>query len=95
MQEKKRMYKASIIKPYFDIQGRKYITFELENKTQLQIKVPFRYNRVMCTVHGHIPVQEFGVGENVYITFETKKWNGLEYYVLKSICPSSPDTEKP
>lgn len=91
------MIEAIIQIPYFDIQGRKYITLELENKTRIQVKVPFRYGRVMCTVQGHIPIQDFSVGQRVHVDIVTKKWDGLEYSVLKSICPttvSSPGTEK-
>jgi hypothetical protein len=81
------MYSVNIIKPFFDIQGRKYIIVELQDKTRYQIKIPFRYNRVMCNVRGHIPIQEFVEGQFVRIEIRKKTWNGLEYYVLESICP--------
>ena len=76
-----------IITPFFDIQGRKYIDVEIANKIW-HIKVPFRYNRVSgCTVEGHIPVQDMPTGTHVTIDFRKVYWNGLEYYVLKRICP--------
>lgn len=75
-----------VTKPFFDIHGRKYI--ELDG---LQVKVPFRYNRVTgVDVHGHVPIQDMPTGTHVKATIRTVKWDGLEYYVLKSICPQGP-----
>jgi hypothetical protein len=75
-----------VTKSFFDIQGRKYI--ELDG---LQVKVPFRYNRVMgVDVQGHIPIQDMPAGTQVKAEIRTVKWGGLEYYVLKSICPQGP-----
>jgi hypothetical protein len=73
-----------ITKQFFDIHGRKYI--ELDG---LQVKVPFRYNRVTgVDVQGHVPIQDMPTGTQVKAEIRTVKWDGLEYYVLKSICPS-------
>ena len=73
-----------ITKAWHDIHGRKYI--ELDG---LQVKVPFRYNRVTgVDVQGHIPIQDMPAGTQVKAEVRTVKWDGLEYYVLKSICPS-------
>ena len=75
-----------VTKAFFDIHGRKYI--ELDG---LQVKVPFRYNRVMgVDVQGHIPIQDMPAGTQVKAEVRTVKWDGLEYYVLKSICPAGP-----
>ena len=72
-----------ITKAWHDIHGRKYI--ELDG---LQVKVPFRYNRVTgVDVQGHIPIQDMPAGIQVKAEIRTVKWDGLEYYVLKSICP--------
>jgi hypothetical protein len=72
-----------ITKSFFDIHGRKYI--ELNG---LQVKVPFRYNRVTgVDVQGHVPVQDMSIGTQVNAVVRTVNWDGLEYYVLKSICP--------
>ena len=72
-----------VTKAWHDIHGRKYI--ELDG---LQVKVPFRYNRVMgVDVQGHIPIQDMPAGTRVKAEVRTVKWDGLEYYVLKSICP--------
>lgn len=75
-----------LTKSWYDIQGRKYI--ELDG---LQVKVPFRYNRVTgVDVQGHIPIQDLPSGIQVKADIRTVKWDGLEYYVLKSICPLRP-----
>jgi len=75
-----------VTKAFFDIHGRKYI--ELDG---LQVKVPFRYNRVMgVDVQGHVPIQDLPAGTQVKAEVRTVKWDGLEYYVLKSICPQGP-----
>ena len=72
-----------LTKAFFDIQGRKYI--ELDG---IHVKVPFRYNRVTgVDVQGHVPIQDMPVGTLVTAEIRTVKWDGLEYYVLKSICP--------
>ena len=72
-----------VTKAWYDIHGRKYI--ELDG---LQVKVPFRYNRVMgVDVQGHIPIQDMPTGMQVTAEIRTVKWDSLEYYVLKSICP--------
>ena len=73
-----------VTKAFFDVHGRKYI--ELDG---LQVKVPFRYNRVTgVDVQGHVPIQDMPAGTQVKAEIRTVKWDGLEYYVLKSICPS-------
>ena len=73
-----------IDRPWHDIHGRKYIDLD-----GLHVKVPFRYNRVMgVDVQGHIPIQDMPAGMEVKAEIRTVKWDGLEYYVLKSICPS-------
>ena len=72
-----------LTKAWYDIHGRKYI--ELDG---LQVKVPFRYNRVTgVDVQGHTPIQDMPTGSRVKAEVRTVKWDGLEYYVLKSICP--------
>jgi hypothetical protein len=39
-------------------------------------------------VQGHVPIQDMPAGTQVTAEVRTVKWDGLEYYVLKSICPS-------
>ena len=72
-----------ITKSWHDIQGRKYLDLD-----GIHVKVPFRYNRVTgVDVQGHIPIQDMPTGTQVKAEIRTVKWDGLEYYVLKSICP--------
>ena len=72
-----------ITKSWHDICGRKYIEVD-----GLHVKVPFRYNRVIgVDVQGHIPIQDMASGTEIKAEIRTVKWDGLEYYVLKSICP--------
>jgi hypothetical protein len=75
---------AVITQPFRDFGGRKYI-FLKTHDVVLQVKIPFRYNRVMCTVHGHIPIQDFKAGQHVRATIEYKKWEGQDWPVLKDI----------
>ena len=74
-----------ITRAWYDIQGRKYI-----DVNGIRIKVPFRYNRVTgVDIQGHVPIQDISVGTQVKVTTRKVQWDGLEYYVLKSICPMS------
>ena len=75
-----------ITRAWYDIHGRKYI--DINNQ---QVKVPFRYGRVMgVDVQGHVPIQDMPAGTQVKAEIRTVKWDGLEYFVLKSICPQGP-----
>ena len=75
---------ATIYKPFYDIEGRKYIDLEFENKI-VRVKVPFRYNRVMCHVLGLKTIQEFVKGDHVIAFIEDKKWGSDLFPVLISI----------
>lgn len=79
-----------IVRPFHDVNGRKYITLMIDDDHILHVKIPFRYNRVMCAVQGLRPIQEFSAGETVSVEIEKKKWEGDIFYVLKSIKPDSP-----
>lgn len=73
-----------VTRAWHDIHGRKYIDLD-----GLHVKVPFRYNRVTgVDVQGHVPIQDMPAGTQVKAEIRTVKWDGLEYYVLKSICPT-------
>jgi hypothetical protein len=39
-------------------------------------------------VRGHVPIQDMPTGTHVKAEIRTVRWDGLEYYVLKSICPT-------
>jgi hypothetical protein len=76
--------KTTVVTPYYDWDGRKYMEFLIENKVT-RIKVPFRYSRVMCRVEGLKTVQELVKGDQVEIILEKKTWDGLEHWVLSYI----------
>ena len=72
-----------ITKTFHDIGGRKYI--EVDN---VKLKVPWRYNRVHSVeIHGTtLPIQMLESNTIVSnLEFETKKWDGEFYKILKSI----------
>jgi len=77
--------RATVHTPYYDWDGRKYMEFEFENKIISRVKIPFRYGRVMCRVHGLKTVQEFQKGDHVEVTIGYKMWDGEKYLVLESI----------
>lgn len=66
----------------YEICGRRYI--DIDN---LQIKVPWRYNRVIGVfVSGLKTVHELKKDDLIKnLEFDTKTWNGETFYVLKSI----------
>jgi len=78
------MYRAIIKRSWYDIQGRKYVNLEFEGTTK-QVKVPFRYNRVMCRVSGLTPIQDMPEGLEVDCDIEIKRWDGESYWVLRTI----------
>jgi hypothetical protein len=54
-----------ITRTFFSIGPRKYIGINGKH-----IKVPWRYNRVMCKVHGIVPIQDFVLGQKVRALIE-------------------------
>ena len=78
------MVLAVVHTPYYDRDGRKYLEFIIENKI-VRVKVPFRYNRVMCRIEGLKTVQEFQKGDQVDVIIEIKTWDCVQYNVLYSI----------
>jgi len=77
-----KSYHAVIKASWYDIGGRKYIDLLWADTTR-RVKVPFRYNRVMCHVDGLTPIQELPVDTAVHVVVETVGG----YYVLKHIRP--------
>ena len=76
--------KATVVTPYYDWDGRKYLELEIDGKVT-RVKVPFRYGRVMCRIEGLRTIQELQKGDQVEVTLERKTWDGLEHWVLSSI----------
>lgn len=72
---------GTVTRPYYDWDGRKY----LELDSQLRIKIPFRYGRVMCQHLGLKTVQELSAGDRVEVQVDKKVWDGIENWVLVSI----------
>ena len=72
---------AYITKSFYDIQGRKYIDIDSE-----RIKIPWRYNRVMCKVIGLRTIQELEVGDEIDAQIEIRRWDSENFKVLKEIC---------
>jgi len=77
--------KATVVTPYYDWDGRKYMELNLEGSGPQRVKVPWRYGRVMCRIEGLKTVQELQKGDEVEVTLERKTWDGLEHWVLSSI----------
>jgi hypothetical protein len=77
--------KATVVTPYYDWDGRKYLEISCEATGVFRVKVPFRYGRVMCRIEGLRTVQELQKGEEVEVTLEKRTWDGLEHWVLSSI----------
>jgi uncharacterized OB-fold protein len=69
-----------VTREFADVQGRKYIGLDGQS-----IKVPWRYNRVMCQVNGLTPIQELRVGQEVKAVIECKVWENEKYLILKEI----------
>jgi len=75
---------AKIVKPYYDRGGRKYMMLEID-EVIYDVKVPFRYNRVMCHIEGIRPIQDYNMSEFILVTLDRRIWNGEHHYVLLSI----------
>lgn len=75
---------ARVVNPWYDVGGRKYIDLEVLGEFR-NVKVPFRYNRVMCKVDGIRPVQDLRADEIVQVTLDKKTWEGKVHWVLKNI----------
>ncbi len=71
-----------VVHPWYEINGRKYIDLELDGIVR-RVKIPFRYNRVMCHVSGIVPIQSIPAGTRVECTVE----NVMGHLVLRSIRP--------
>jgi hypothetical protein len=73
---------ATVVHPWYDVNGRKYIDIELDGFVR-RVKIPFRYNRVMCHVVGIVPIQSIPSGTRVDCVIE----NVSGHLVLRSIRP--------
>jgi hypothetical protein len=80
---------ARVVNPWYDREGRKYVDLEINGEFR-NVKVPWRYNRVMCKMDGIRPVQELRADEIVQVTLDKKTWEGRIHWVLASIKPVGP-----
>lgn len=79
---------ATITRPFHDWGGRKYMELRMgDSGAIVRVKVPWRYNRVMCHVEGIRPIQDLGSGESVEVLLNKKVWDGENFWVLISIRP--------
>ena len=76
------MTNATVVHPWYEVNGRKYIDLELDGLVR-RVKIPFRYNRVMCHVSGIVPIQSIQTGAQVECFVE----NVMGHLVLRSIRP--------
>ena len=77
---------ALVVNPWYDRDGRKYLDLEISGEFR-NVKVPFRYGRVMCKVDGIRPVQDLRADEVVQVTLDRKTWEGQVHWILSSIKP--------
>ena len=77
--------KATVVRPYYDWDGRKYMELQLEDQTVLRVKVPFRYGRVACRVEGLKTIQEYAKGDVLECELVQKFWDGQKYWILNAV----------
>ena len=62
---------VEVVSPMYDFQNRKYIDLRIHGLCQ-RVKVPFRYNRVMCSVEGIVPLQDIPPGTHAECIIEIR-----------------------
>ena len=71
--------------PFFEYNTRRYIIVTPDNSTEkIRVKIPFRYNRVMCQVRGDKTIQELVIGDTV--TIKIKNCGRWEVNGYTGIC---------
>jgi hypothetical protein len=77
------MEEYTITKGLFNSNSRKYIMIKGSQtvfKDEIRLKIPFRYNRVMCIVTGDKTVQEMIPGDKVLVKMKNcGRWEIGEY----------------
>ena len=79
------MIRARVTRSAWFSGPRMYMEVEIDGR-KIQLKVPFKYNRVTCKVFGLAPVQSMSPGDLVDLSFDTRRYNDKEYKVLTHIC---------
>jgi hypothetical protein len=80
----KGMTQAKVLRPYYDVGGRKYMDLEIEGVSR-RVKVPFRYGRVMCRMTGLRTIQEIKAQEIIEAQFEKKIWEGQTHWIISEL----------
>lgn len=75
---------AEVVTPYYDYGGRKYLDLRWNDQVT-RVKVPFRYNKVMCRVDGITPIQDMKVGHKIRALLERKIWQGQTHWIILSV----------
>jgi hypothetical protein len=75
--------RATVLTPYYDWDGRKYLELNLEGSI-IRVKVPFRYGRAMCKTTGLRTIHEIEKGTELDVILEKKVWEGKEHWILTS-----------
>ena len=75
---------AEVVTPYYDYGGRKYLDLRWNDQVT-RVKVPFRYNKVMCRVEGIVPIQDMKVGHKIRALLERKIWQGQTHWIILSV----------
>lgn len=73
--------RVKILRPMWDFEGRKYIEFESQG-TVYSVKVPFRYNRVMCVTDGLKTIHDLQRDDMVEVHIEWKSYKGHGNWVI-------------
>ena len=76
---------AEVVTPYYDYGGRKYLDLRWDGRVT-RVKVPFRYNKVMCRVEGIVPIQDMKAGQKIRALVDKKIWDGDIHLIVHSIC---------
>jgi hypothetical protein len=82
--------RCRIHRPFYDWDGRKYLELEIDGRL-VQVKVPFRYNRVMCRMSGLRTIHEFKKDEIIDALLEKKIWDGHTYWIVHGVREVPPE----
>ena len=78
------METATVYDPMFQYGTRWYIILQMASGQIRRVKIPFRYNRVMCEVSGDKTIQELVKGDQIQIQME---FVGGTWKITKIIYP--------
>ena len=82
--------RCRIHRPFYDWDGRKYFDLEIDGRI-VQVKIPFRYNRVMCKMSGLRTVHELKKDEIIDALLERKIWDSQVYWIVHGVREVPPE----